>query len=124
MNVFKRLLVAAICLLSVCSIEAQTRQITGTIISEDDNTPLQGVTVTNRNTNQSAQTNAAGTFQIAAERGHVLVLSYVGFGSQNYTVTNDNIFSITMSSSKRNILEDVVVVGYSTQRRGNLTGAV
>jgi len=124
MNVLKRLLVAAIFLLSVCAVHAQTRQITGTVVSQDDNTPLQGVTVTNRNTNQRTQTDAVGAFQIAASNGNVLVFSYVGFGDQNYTVTNENNINITLSTSRSNTLEDVVVVGYSTQRRGNLTGAI
>jgi TonB-linked SusC/RagA family outer membrane protein len=124
MDVLKRLLIAASCLLITFVGFAQSRQVSGTVLSETDNTPLQGVTVTNRNTNQKTQTAANGTFSISAEKGHVLVLSYVGFGNQDFAVSDENNFSITLSSSKNNTLEDVVVVGYASQRKGNVTGSV
>ncbi len=115
---------AASCLLITFVGFAQSRQITGTILSQNDNAPLQGVTVTNRNTNQKTQTDAKGTFSITAEKGHVLVLSYVGFGSQNLTVGDASDVSVSLTQSTTATLEDVVVVGYGTQKRGNLTGAV
>ncbi|ANE49151.1 SusC/RagA family TonB-linked outer membrane protein [Flavisolibacter tropicus] len=124
MDVLKRLLMAAACLLVTFVGFAQSRQITGTVLSQTDNTPLQGVTVTNRNTKQNTQTAANGTFSINAEKGHVLVLSYVGFVNQNYTVSDENNVGIILSSSKNNTLEDVVVVGYASQKRGNVTGSV
>ncbi|HYH16483.1 MAG TPA: TonB-dependent receptor [Flavisolibacter sp.] len=123
MDVLKRLLIAATCLLITFVGFAQSRQITGNVISQNDNTPLQGVTVTNRNTNQQTQTDAKGAFSINAEKGHLLVLSYVGFGSQNVTVGDDNSVSVKLTPSGAT-LQDVVVVGYGTQKRANLTGAV
>ena len=124
MDVLKRLLMAAACLLVTYVGFAQSRPITGTVLSQNDNTPLQGVTVTNRNTNQRTQTDANGSFSINADKGHVLVLSYVGFDSQNYTVADESTINVTMSSAKANTLDDVVVVGYSSQRKGNVTGSV
>lgn len=120
----KRLLVATLCLLSVCAAFAQTRQITGTVVSQNDNSRLLGVTITNRNTNQATQTNENGTFTIRAEKGHVLVLTSIGFENRNFTVGDDDNVSINLTPSQASTLEDVVVVGYATQRKANLTGAV
>jgi TonB-linked SusC/RagA family outer membrane protein len=124
MNELKRLLLVGLCLLFTIVNFAQNRQITGTVLSQSDNSPLQGVTVTNRNTNLTTQTDANGSFSINASNGNVLVITYVGYGSQNITVGNDNTVRITLSTATTNTLEDVVVVGYSSQRRGNVTGSV
>lgn len=123
MNPLKRLLVVLLCLLSFCALRAQTRTISGTVSSQNDQTPLQGVTVTNRATSQSTQTDSQGRFTIAASEGQVLVLSYVGYEPQNVTVGKSASVAIRLSQ-QGGTLEDVVVVGYGTQRRANLTGAV
>jgi TonB-linked SusC/RagA family outer membrane protein len=125
MNVFKRLLFAMLCLLCIDVINAQTRQVTGTILSQDDNTPLVGVTVTNRNTNQRTQTDARGAFAISAETGHVLVLTYVGFSRQEVRISDNNSVNIRLTSNQGQLGEVVVTamdikrnpreLGYSVQ---------
>ena len=115
MNVFKRLLVAMCCMVLFVPAFGQGTQVSGTIVASDDNAPLQGVTVTNRNTNQKTQTNNAGYFAINAENGHVLVLTYVGYGRQEVTVGNDRTLSIRLVSSENQIGE-VVVTAYDIKR--------
>lgn len=123
MNQFKRLLVATLCLLCFSVTFAQTKQVTGTVVSQNDNTPLQGVTVTNRNTSQSTQTDDNGRFTITGAEGQVLAFSYVGFDAQNITIGESSNLSIQMIQHGAT-LQDVVVVGYGTQKKANLTGAV
>jgi ferric enterobactin receptor len=118
-----RLLLAAFVVFDASLALAQERPVSGTVISDDDNTPLLGVTVTNRNTNKKTQTNNAGYFTIAASKGDVLVLTYVGFARQEFTVGDNNLVNIKMTPSEKT--EQVVTVygqrqskralGYSAQ---------
>jgi TonB-dependent starch-binding outer membrane protein SusC len=105
------------------SVFAQNFPVKGRITGADGQ-PLAGVTVKVKGTNLAAQTNADGTFQINAPSSNsVLVVSYVGFNEQQVQVDNKNQLSVTMAPLQ-NSLENVVVVGYGTQKRKNVTGAV
>ncbi|HEU4632730.1 MAG TPA: SusC/RagA family TonB-linked outer membrane protein [Flavisolibacter sp.] len=101
---------------------AQERPVSGTITAADG-TPLPGATVTVKGTNRSTVTDPQGKFTITARTGETLHISSVGYTSLDVAVPNDGPVSVKLSTSQ-NFMEDVVVVGYSTQRRGNLTGAV
>ena len=102
---------------------AQEKTITGTVLSADARTPLMGVNVSVKNTLTATQTDADGKFQITAAVGQVLQFSSIGFATQEITVGADNSISISLVQQQET-LSDVVVVGYGTQRRTNLTGAV
>jgi TonB-linked SusC/RagA family outer membrane protein len=102
---------------------AQSRTITGNVSSED-NTPLTGVTVNVKGTDHSEITDASGHFSISANTGQTLVFSYVGFNTKEVVIGTDNSVSVTLSYNQENTLQDVVVVGYGTQKRGNVTGAI
>lgn len=108
MNECKRLLVAFVCFITMIDAFAQERQITGTILSEDDNRPLPGVTVTNRQTNRRTQTNTQGVYTIAAQPGQQLVFTFVGYGSHTVTVGDQTNISFRMSQEDTQ-LENVVV---------------
>src|SRR5687768_16936761 len=100
---------------------AQGRQVTGTILSQNDNSPLPGVTVTNRNTNQSTTTNANGTFTINADRGHVLLLSYVGYMGRQITVGDDASLNVTLAPNQ-NSMGEVVVTAHGINRNRKTLG--
>ena len=102
---------------------AQEKTVTGTVTSSSDNAALTGVTVSIKGTNKGTVTDAAGRFSIAAEKGQTLQFSYVGYQPQDVVVGNENAISVNLTALP-NSLTDVVVVGYSSQRKGNLTGAV
>ncbi len=114
MNVLKRVfvLVTLICCLRA---SAQERQISGTILGEDENKPLVGVTVTNRQTGAKTLTNNAGKFQINAATGQVLVFSYVGYGSKTVTVSSENNISFRMTQEDQQ-LDQVVVTALGINR--------
>ncbi len=118
-----RLTVLSIGLLFSClALFAQERMISG-IVTAENATPLGGVTVSVKGTNRFTQTDEAGQFSINAAPGQTLVLSYVGYPSKEVTVTSGNTVNVIMSTAGTT-MEDVVVVGYGTQRKGNLTGSV
>jgi TonB-linked SusC/RagA family outer membrane protein len=101
---------------------SQEKTVTGEVTGEN-NTPLGGVTVTVTETNRTTQTNADGKFVISASVGQTLHFTHVGYAPQDYLVSQDNAISIQMTVAT-GTLEDVVVVGYGTQKKANLTGAV
>lgn len=113
------ILFLASCFLSL-SVMAQIT-ITGRVSTGDST--LEGVTVSVKNTTIATRTNAAGEFTISAAANATLVFTSVGFVTQEIKVDNRTSFAINMLQENLQ-LDDVVVVGYSTQRRGNITGAV
>src|SRR5690606_24225578 len=104
-------------------LNAQQKTVTGTVISGIDNIPLTGVTVAVKGTSTITQTDANGKFSITANTGQTLQFTYVGFTLQEVVIGSDNVMNISLAQDQ-GTLGDVVVVGYGTQRKGNLTGAV
>jgi len=111
------------CVLWHLPAQSQEKTVSG-VVSGDDSLPLPGVTVNVKGTKKSTLTNADGRFSLAASRGDVLQLSYVGFATQELKVGDNDVLSIILQRGNAGSLEDVVVVGYGTQRKANLTGAV
>lgn len=102
---------------------AQGKTVTGVVTSGSDNAALTGVTVSIKGTNKGTVTDATGKFSIAAEKGQTLQFTYVGYQQQNIVVGDENTISINLTALQ-NSMSDIVVVGYATQRKGNLTGSV
>lgn len=103
-------------------LSAQTRTITGTVTSADGK-GLQGVTVMVRNTARATVTSETGAYTIGATPGESLVFSYVGYRTETIVVAASNQINVTLTPGTGN-MDEVVVVGYGTQRRGNVTGSV
>lgn len=115
--------VSLIALLLICfSSYGQNRTITGIVLSPD-NTPVEGASVIIRGKTSGTQTNSEGRFSIQAEKGQVLEFSSVGYQKQQFTVGDQTSIRITLNRLAQS-MEDIVVVGYGTQKRGDVTGAV
>ena len=102
---------------------AQQRTITGTVKSAKDNVPVPSTSVKVVGTDRGTMTDANGNFSITASTGEVLEFTGIGFVSKKQTVNNSNTYDILMASDEK-IEQEVIVVGYGTQRKTNLTGAV
>lgn len=85
--------------------------------------PLSGATITIKGTNRSTATNASGEFSINASPGNTLVLTHVGYETKEQTVASENDLNISLATASSN-MEEVVVVGYGSQRRRDVTGSV
>ncbi|MCE7054385.1 TonB-dependent receptor [Algoriphagus sp. AGSA1] len=111
--------------LSVQSIAfAQSRVVSGTVITSEDNEPLPGVSVIIKGTTQGATTGLDGKFEIQVpEDGSTLVFSFIGFVTQEVAINNQSEVNITMNYDMQD-LGEVVVVGYGTVRKSDLTGSV
>ena len=101
---------------------AQTRTITGKVTA-DDGKALPGVTITVRNTERVTLSNETGSYSISAVPGESLVFSYVGYQAQTVVVGAESTINVVMVAGGGN-MEEVIVVGYGTQRKGNVTGSV
>jgi TonB-linked SusC/RagA family outer membrane protein len=102
---------------------AQQKTVTGTVTSQETKLPLAGVSVTVSGTQRGTQTDNSGRFTISAAEGSTLVFSFVGFRDQEVKTGSQNNLSITLAPGS-NGLAEVIVIGYGTQRRKDLTGAV
>lgn len=113
-------------LVSVDHLYAQTDQkitITGKILSEADNTPLVGATIAEKGTTNGTSSDANGTYKIIVSKTSTLVVSFIGYVAQEVTLGNRSAVDITLKADLQQ-LQDVVVVGYGTQKKSTLTGAV
>lgn len=110
-----------IVLISSVSIAFAQTQISGVVL-DSSGKPLQGVVISNTQSKASTLSNNDGSFSINAKNGEQLSFSHDG-NSQKITVTNFNPLSIVF---KRKIvdIDEVVVVGYGTRRRSDVTGAI
>ncbi|MGZ5254674.1 MAG: SusC/RagA family TonB-linked outer membrane protein, partial [Flavitalea sp.] len=99
------------------------RVITGRIV-DDRGEPMPGVNILVKGTTVGTTTDANGNFRINVPDGsRELEITSVGYQTQTYVLTSANTISITMTSQSAQ-LTDVVVVGYGTQKRVNVTGSV
>lgn len=99
---------------------AQT-QVTGRVSDARDNTPLPGVTVTIKNTNLSTVTGPDGTFSLSAPAGSTLLFSFVGYQSLERDANGDLNIGLLRGE---NSLSEVVVVGYGTRIRKDVTSSI
>jgi TonB-linked SusC/RagA family outer membrane protein len=103
---------------------AQERTVTGKVLSGDDNSALPGVSVAVKGTTRGTTTDADGQYRIAVPGNQaVLVFSAVGFVSQEVTVGNKSAINLSLTTDTR-ALNEVVVVGYGTQKKSQTTGAI
>ena len=101
---------------------SQNKGISGKVTDESNN-PLSGVSIILQGKTEGTQTNADGTFGIDAAPGDVINFSFVGYSSQKVKVGNSALINVTLYVSTDK-LGEVVVVGYGTQKKSSLTGAV
>ncbi|HTJ12978.1 MAG TPA: TonB-dependent receptor [Dinghuibacter sp.] len=102
---------------------AQTLQVTGKVVSKTSGSPLAGASVRIKGTDQGTVTDAQGKFIINTQRGKTLVITYLGEETQEIKVGEDLSPTIALVDRAGN-LEDVVVVGYGTQKKSVVTGAI
>lgn len=119
----KRFLIFTLVCLNSYLMYAQTLNINGTILSSDNNQPLPGVSVIIKGTTIGTSSNIDGEFSIKAELGNTLVLSFIGYTTQEIPIINNKPLSITLQLDSKQ-LEEVVVVGYGTVKKSDLTGSV
>jgi hypothetical protein len=125
MNYSKKLFFYSCILLSSFNLMAQNKMLKGTILSTKDDTPVSGATITVKGTSTSVAASSDGSFSIQVNSSKVtLVITSVGYAKKEFTVNaNQNNISIRLETDQATMGE-VVVVGYGSQRKSDLTGAI
>lgn len=101
---------------------AQNIQISGQV-TDEDNQPIPGATVLLKGTTTGTATDLDGRYQLSVPGNAVVVFSFIGYQAQEIEVGNRSVIDITLVSEMGS-LEEVVVIGYGTVRKRDLTGAV
>jgi len=107
-----KLISSAIAMLVCFVTMAQQRTITG-IVSDETKQPLPGVTIYNHTSKANATTNFDGQYSIQAQKGDLLVFSFIGYDTQRQKIQDSNTINIQMRAANQT-LSEVVVVGYGT----------
>lgn len=100
----------------------QKKTITGTIV-DPSGMPVIGANVMVKGTTNGTITDMEGKFSLEVASGATLMVSYIGFANQEIKIGNQTVLSITLKEDAE-ALDELVVVGYGTQKKVNLTGAV
>ncbi|MEM6522722.1 MAG: TonB-dependent receptor [Bacteroidota bacterium] len=118
----KPLLLLAICVTPALSV-AQT-VVTGTVLSGDDGQPLPGVNILIKGSTTGTTTDIDGNYSISVQDDNsILVFSFVGYSSQEITVSSRNRIDLSLNPDISQ-LEEIVVIGYGTQQTRDLTSAI
>ncbi|MFM1835331.1 MAG: hypothetical protein RJA04_18, partial [Bacteroidota bacterium] len=102
---------------------AQDRTVTGRVTASDDGSGIPGASIAVKGTTKGTSTDADGNYKITVSGSAVLTFSSVGFNSQDVTVGNKSQINIALAADTK-ALTEVVVVGYGTQKKSQLTGAI
>ncbi|MBU2945739.1 SusC/RagA family TonB-linked outer membrane protein [Zobellia uliginosa] len=103
---------------------AQTKKITGLVVDNESNIPIPGVNIIEKGTTNGTLTDFDGQFSIDVSDGNnILVISYLGYASQEIGINNQSNLSVALEVSASE-LSEVVVIGYGTQKKTDLTGAI
>jgi TonB-linked SusC/RagA family outer membrane protein len=123
MNLKTKLTLIIALLLSVTIFAQERFTISGTVVSAVDNMPLPGVNIIILNTTTGVSTDFDGNYQIEAKSGDVLQYSFLGYVTQSVIVANQRSVNVSLAENASQ-LDEIVVVGYGTQKKSHLTGAI
>ncbi|MCK5462905.1 MAG: carboxypeptidase-like regulatory domain-containing protein, partial [Bacteroidales bacterium] len=111
-------------LLCLGNVFSQDRTITGTLKDAGENTPLIGATIQIKGTTLGTVTDIDGNFElIVPTEAETIVFSYVGYLPQEVEIGDKTVFDILLTEDIQQ-LDEVVVIGYGTQKKSDLTGAI
>ncbi|UXX78105.1 TonB-dependent receptor [Reichenbachiella carrageenanivorans] len=116
------LLMGLLMLLTVLGAVAQEMVVKGVVMDSEDGSTIPGVSIIVKGSQKGTVTNIEGNFSIQANKGDVLQFSFIGMLSQELEVTGNTI-SLKMEPDVET-LDEVIVVGYGTQKKKEVTGAV
>ena len=118
-----RQLLVSCCLFCALPFMAQTKNVSGVVLSQADSEPIIGANIVVQGAGTGTVSDLDGSFSIAVEPGAVLEVSYIGFITQEVLVGKRSDIKVFLAEDTQ-MLDQVVVTGYTTQRKADLTGAV
>jgi TonB-linked SusC/RagA family outer membrane protein len=119
----KALLMYFMVILVMATAIAQDREVSGKVTAADDGSPLPGVNVVLKGTTNGAVTDANGTYRLSAPASGTLVFSFIGYQTVEIEIGERSVVDVQMGVDVQQ-LSEVVVVGYGTQIKQDLTGNI
>ncbi|WP_282124708.1 SusC/RagA family TonB-linked outer membrane protein [Algibacter mikhailovii] len=116
-----KIITLILCCFSYVSLLAQSK-ISGKVTDESSQ-PLPGVSILIEGTTTGVTTDFDGKYEVNVEQGQVLLFSYIGFIGQEVTIQNQTVLNVILKENLEQ-LDDVVVIGYGTAKKTDLTGSV
>ncbi|HEY8397415.1 MAG TPA: TonB-dependent receptor [Flavihumibacter sp.] len=118
---YKKLSIFTVALIFSVNVWAQNK-ISG-LVTDSDQLPLAGATISLKNGQVLATTDSSGRFSVALNRGDVILISYTGRITRSITIGQESNLTVSLQTAAVN-LDDVVVVGYGSTKKSDLTGSV
>ncbi|NDV80888.1 TonB-dependent receptor [Bacteroides sp. 51] len=118
-----RLLFLITLFLSASMTWGQSRSISGKVVSATDGEPIIGASVLVKGTTNGTITDLEGTFKLSGSPNEILVFSFVGYVTQEIAIGGNTTFSVLLKEDTQ-ILDDIVVIGYGTQRKADLSSSI
>src|SRR5215218_4943065 len=113
-----------VCLVQLLPAQEATIPVKGSITNQEG-LPLEGVTVQVRGSSRGTSTNASGSFQLDVPANSTLVISYIGHAQQEIKVGTGSQPDLKLQLSEaKNSMDQIVVVGYGTRKKSDVTGAI
>jgi len=123
LEAMQRMCILFVCLLFSLNLSAQNlKKVTGTVV-DDVGDPVIGASVAEKGTTRGIVTDLDGNFELQVADNAVLVISYLGYISQEIPVGNQTNFDILLKEDLQQ-LSEVVVIGYGTMKKSDLTGSI
>ena len=122
MNLKNKLILVALLFFNI-AVFAQTKTVSGVVVSATDNMPIPGVNVIVLKTTKGTTTDFDGGFKIDVKSGDVLQFSYIGYVSKTVVVSNQSTINVALAEDIA-ALDDVVVVGYGTLKKSTVTSSI
>jgi len=122
MNLKTKLVLMMVLLLNISLYAQDGYNLTGTVIDET-NMPVPGANVVIQNTTTGTSTDFDGNYAITVKNGDVLEFSYIGYAKKSVTINGQQTLDVVLAEDASQ-LEEVVVVGYGSQKKSDITGSV
>ncbi len=122
-SMLKKAFLLLITVFAFTAIQAQQKKISGTVTDAGDGLGIPGVSVVVKGTTNGVSTDIDGKFTLNVNVGDIVVFSFIGYKEQEVVVADQTIINIKLAPETEN-LEEVVVIGYGTASKKDLTGSV
>ena len=123
MNLKIKLTLLVILMLNITLMAQSSFTVNGTVLSQSDNLPIPGASIIIKGSTKGASTDFDGKFSLNVASGDILEVSFLGFTTKLVPVANQKQLTIVLAEST-NTLEEVVVIGYGTQKKSHTTGSI
>jgi TonB-linked SusC/RagA family outer membrane protein len=104
---------------------AQSEKVTvkGLVMAQETNVPLAGASIVIKGAAKGISTDSMGAFKLTLDKGQIITIGFVGYESQDYTISKSQTI-VAQLKSNAIVADEVVVIGYGTQKKSHLTGAI